>query len=240
MIDPFLENVKAALLNQEWFDPKQVTRTVRFGIVDDLDGVLLPKLITTLQEQAPGVRLTVRDIDYQLIDQLLQSGDTDVVVAAILPAIQQKEHHRLLYTDHFVALFDQAQLRLEPVLDMETYLGTAQILVSLRGDTTGMIDAPLQEMGLARDVMTTLTKFSTLPLVLKQTKALCNVPTTIARFLADYYGLETRDLPLKSPEFTIGVAWRRELNADPFTRWFVDLVAQLMTEQREAVKRVGA
>ncbi len=43
-----------------------------------------------------------------------------------------------------------------------------------------------------------------------------------------------RELPLKSPEFTIGVAWRLELNADPFTRWFVDLVVQLMTELRSA------
>ncbi|GGJ44027.1 hypothetical protein GCM10009085_42140 [Pseudomonas avellanae] len=47
-------------------------------------------------------------------------------------------------------------------------------------------------------------------------------------------GLEMRELPLKSPEFTIGVAWRLELNADPFTRWFVDLVVQLMTELRSA------
>ncbi|GGJ44021.1 hypothetical protein [Pseudomonas avellanae] len=75
-------------------------------------------------------------------------------------------------------------LELGGTLDTETYPRTPQILVSLRGDGTGKIDAPLQEMGLTREVMTTLTKFSTLPLVLKETNALCNVPTTSATFLA--------------------------------------------------------
>jgi LysR family transcriptional activator of mexEF-oprN operon len=233
IIDPFLETFRMALLDQDTFDPRDIKRSVRFGIVDDLETVLLPKLITTLRKEAPGVRLFVRDVDYQYIDQALLSGDADVVLAAILPDIQQREPHRLLYKDHFVALFDKRQVKVGHQLDLETYLDTPQILVSVRGDTAGMIEAPLQALGLSREILATVTRFSTLPLVLKETKALCNVPTTSAKVLSQFFDLTTRPLPITSPEFTIGLAWRRTLDTDPFTKWFVNLIADLMEEIRQ-------
>ncbi|MDQ9142368.1 LysR substrate-binding domain-containing protein [Pseudomonas aeruginosa] len=159
-------------------------------------------------------------------------GDADVVLAALLPAMREKHSYKALYVDHFVALFDGHQVDLPEKVSLERYLAVPQVLVSVRGDATGMIDVPLRELGVTRTVQATLTRFSALPLVLRETRLLCNVPETSARYLAQAYGLQIRQLPVQSPEFTIGLAWQQALDRDPFTQWFIKLVESLLTELR--------
>ncbi|RMV74158.1 MULTISPECIES: hypothetical protein [Pseudomonas syringae group] len=54
------------------------------------------------------------------------------------------------------------------------------------------------------------------------------------RYLAQAYDLQIRELPVKSPEFTIGLAWQQALDRDPFTQWFINLVESLLTGLRES------
>jgi LysR family transcriptional activator of mexEF-oprN operon len=232
MIDPFLQDLRLALLEGETFDPRTVTRTVRFAIADDLEVVLLPKLLRTLQDRAPGVRVIVRDADYHAIDRLLQSGDAEVVLAALLPKMQLREPNKVLYAEKFVALYDPAQVNVPTPLNLDEYLAIPQLLISPRGEISGMLEPRLQELGRARDVVGTLARFSTLPFVLKETRMLCNVPSTSARCLAQHFGLAISQLPFASPEFNIGIAWQHVLDQDPFTRWFTALITKIMGELR--------
>jgi len=244
MIDPFLQELRLALLKQESFDPATVKRTVRFAIADDLEALLLPRLISTLQKVAPDVTLIVRNADFHAIDHLLQSGDAEIVLAALLPELQLREPHKILYTDHFVALYDAARMvaaqqnsgaAMAP-LDLDRYLAAPQLLISPRGDISGMLEAPLQDLGVRRRVVATLPRFSSLPLVLKQTPVLCNVPSTSALFLAAQFGLTVSPLPFSSPTFQIGIAWQHVLDQDPFTNWFIALVDRLVTELRTELR----
>lgn len=232
LIDPFLQELRIALLEQGHFDPATVTRVVRFAIADDLEAALLPRLIRALQEQAPGVRLVVRDADYHSIDKMLQSGDAEVVLAALLPELQLREPHQILYEEGFVALFDPEQIVLTAAIGLDEYLATPQLLISPRGEISGMLEPQLQALGRTRNVIATLARFSTLPLVLKETPILCNVPCTTAHFLAEHFGLAISPLPFSSSRFDIGIAWQQVLNQDPFTRWFTSLVTELMMQLR--------
>ncbi|WCM52726.1 LysR substrate-binding domain-containing protein [Pseudomonas sp. WJP1] len=217
-----------ALLEEENFDPRTVNRTMRFAIADDLEVALLPRLLRALQEKAPGVRLVMRDADYHAIDRILQLGDAEVVLAALMPELQLREPSHILYEESFVALFDRKQIAPSAPMRLDEYLATPQLLISPRGEITGMLEPQLQELGRTRNVIATLARFSTLPLVLKETPILCNVPSTTAHFLANHFDLAISALPFDSPRFNIGIAWQHVLNQDPFTRWFTSLVSELM------------
>jgi LysR family transcriptional activator of mexEF-oprN operon len=240
LIDPFLQDLRLALLEREDFDPRTVERAFRFAIADDLEAALLPRLIRILREEAPGVQLVVRDADYQAIDRILQAGDAEVVLAALLPELQLRVPNQILYEENFVALFDPEQIAISSLMVLEEYLATPQLLISPRGEMSGMLEPRLQELGRARNVIATLARFSTLPLVLKETPILCNVPSTTAHFLARYFGLATSILPFSSPKFNIGIAWQHVLNQDPFTRWFTSLVSDLMLELRNELQGLTA
>ncbi|MDN4546978.1 LysR substrate-binding domain-containing protein [Pseudomonas sp. C32] len=179
------------------------------------------------------MRVVVRDADYHSIDRMLQSGDAEVVLAALLPKLQLREPSHVLYEETFVALFDPKQMALAVPMRLDEYLATPRLLISPRGEISGMLEPQLQELGRSRNVIATLARFSTLPLVLKETQILCNMPSTTAHFLASHFGLAMSALPFSSPRFNIGIAWQHVLNQDPFTRWFTSLVSELMMQFRD-------
>jgi len=236
LVDPFLAKLRASLLDGAMFDPQTAVRTVRVAIADDLEAVILPDLLAALRAEAPAVTLVVRDANYQAIDAIIASGDADIVVAAILHEHPVKAPHRVLYRDRFVALFDPARLGDHTPLSLESYSVIPQILISPRGETTGLIDRVLEGLGARRHVAATTTKFSTVPLALRGAGMLCNVPSVSAAVLAQAFGLATRPLPFASPEFNVGIAWQAALEHDPLTEW---LMARIAAGFDEACKAVG-
>lgn len=224
LVDPFLTQMRISLAAQATFDPGSAVRTVRIAIADDLEAVILPGLMEALRSQAPGITLIVRDANYQAIDAIIASGDADIVVSAILNEHPTRAPHKILYRDHFVALFDPGQLGTAGPLGLSTYTLTPQILVSPRGETSGPIDRVLEELSVSRNIVAATSKFSNIPLILRRSAMLCNIPSRSALVLANTFDLVISPLPFSSPEINVGIAWQVALERDPLADWFVGLI----------------
>lgn len=231
-IAPFLMEMQVALLESDRLDLKNVKRSVRLAIADDLELSFLPSLLSAIRRDAPNVTMLVTDADYERIDQSLGGGEIDIAVAALLAPESKITQKRLLYAERFVALYDPTQVSFRRGFNIESYLATPHLLMSHRGETLGMLEPTLQSMGLRRQVIATIPRFSTLPALLKTTRSICNVPETAARRLARDFGLMVKPLPFASPEFSVGIAWQRSLNHDPLTHWIANLTADIVASTR--------
>jgi len=228
IVDPFLQNLHGSLIGPAELDPRTVQRHLRLAIAEDLELILLPHLFARLREEAPGVTVHIRDADYQAIDDPLQNGDADVSIVAVVGRFRPQAPHRVIYRERFVALFDPGLVPIRVPMTLDDYVAASHLLISPRGEQSGITETALAALGVSRSVVATLTRFSTLPSLLQQAPLVCNVPTTAAAALARQFGLAASPLPFASPEFEVGIVWQRALNADPFTMWFVDLAAQLL------------
>ncbi|MGB0697530.1 MAG: LysR family transcriptional regulator [Rhodospirillaceae bacterium] len=232
-LEPALGAIEASVRGMRAFDPLKVSRTVRFAAPDDLEFVLIPWLLEALARRAPGVQMIIRPADFRSLLQRLDSGDADLALSASpTEAIEARHRLRPLQEDSFAVLYDRAQLGCTGALDLETWLATPQILLSVTGDLSGPMDQALAETGRKRTVLLALSHFQTAPHVLRRQPCLINMPALAAGHFARTYDLEVSPPPLPSPTFTLSLCWHLRTESDPFHAWFRALVEEAIADLR--------
>ena len=227
VVEPSLATLEAALHEVRNFDPARSEAVLRFAAPDDLEFVLVPRLLERLGNDAANVRLVVRPSDFRTVLDRLDTGDADLALGATPERGLERRHRvRSLMQEGFSVLFDPAQVGAEPPLDLDTYAATPHVLLSPAGDLTGALDGALAAVGRTRTVLAAVSHFPTIPFVLKRRRALANVPSTAAAHFARAYDLAICPPPLMVPQFEVSLAWHARADADPAHAWFRNMVAE--------------
>lgn len=236
-IEPALGEVEAALRAGRGFDPRTADTVFRFACPDDLEFLLVPRLLGRLEEEAPGTRLVVRPSEFTGVLDRLDTGDAELALGA-LPRRGVERRHRVLplYRDGFLAVVDPTVVGSAGELDLATYLELPHVLLSPSGVLTGLIDDRLAELGQHRRVVAAVAHFPSIPFMLKGRRLLANMPSVAARHFARGFGLTALPLPFDGGDFEVALAWHVRSDADPAQRWFRDLVRELTLAMRTEVE----
>jgi LysR family transcriptional regulator, mexEF-oprN operon transcriptional activator len=234
-VAPALQGVHDAVFRPPRFEPALAERTFRFASPDDLELVLLPRLLARVAAEAPRATLVVRPADFRNVPGMLDSGDAELALTATPPGLDRGHRHEPLHRDGFAAVFDRGRLGLgegEP-LTPERYLEAPHVLLSPAGHTTGPVDARLAELGLGpRRVVAAVARFSTLPFVLRALPAVANMPSVAARHHAAAFGLDARPLPFATPTFEVSLVWHARSDGDAGLAWLAGLVRRIVAGLR--------
>ena len=229
-VAPALARIEGAV-RATGFDPSTTQATFRFAAPDDLEFVIVPKLMQRLGDIAPGATLVVRPSDFRAMFHLLDAADAELALSA-LPRHGRERRHRVktLHRDGFSVLYDRNRLGCAGPIDLKRFVETPHILLSIRGDRHGAVDDALAERGLTRSVIGTVAHFPTMPFILRHRAVIACVPSLAARFYAEAFDLERSPLPIPSPEFDVGLAWHARTDGDPAQAWFRSLVEQVLAD----------
>lgn len=224
---PALQDIDQAVRATKPFDPSTTERIFRFGAPDDLEGILVPRLIARLQVEAPKARLVVRHSDFRSLLGVLDDDEADIMLSAT-PENGIENRHRVdpVYREHFKVLYDAQQIRCEGSLTLEQYLATPHALLSLDGALESGLDRTLAETGHKRDVQVAVTHFPTIPHILKSSAMLANVPGTAAAWFARQHDLEVHNPPVDFPSFEVALLSHVRVTNDPAIDWFRDLITE--------------
>ncbi len=227
---PALQCIDQAVRASKPFDPSTTERIFRFGAPDDLEGILVPRLIGRLHIEAPKARLAVRHSDFRSLLEVLDADQADLMLSAT-PERGLEARHRVdpLYEEEFLTLYDRHQLGQRGPLTLETYLSTPHALLSLDGGLRSGLDKQLEKDGLDRDVQVAVTHFPTIPHILKSTQMIANVPGTAARWFASQYDLEVHPAPINFDTFEVSLISHVRTTNDPAIDWFRELVSSEVT-----------
>jgi len=232
-IAPALADIHAAVFRAGSFDPLRAERTVRFASPDDLEIVLLPRLLELLEREAPGITPVIRPADFRAVPAMLDSGDAELALTVTPVALERRHRHEVLHEEGFAAMFDPLQLGFgADGLTLERYLAVPHLLVSPSGALNGPVDRALATLGHVRQLRMALTRFSTLPFLLRASPCLANVPATAAWYYGEAFGLAAAPLPLPTPTFGLSLVWHARDDADPTITWFRQQIAALVAELR--------
>ncbi|CTQ67542.1 LysR family transcriptional regulator [Roseibium alexandrii] len=224
---PALQNIDQAVRVSKPFDPSTTERIFRFGAPDDLEGLLVPRLIGRLQAEAPQARLVVRHSDFRSLLRVLDDDEADIMLSAT-PESGIENRHRVdpIYRERFKVLYDAGQLGFSGPLTRERYLATPHALLSLDGALESGLDQKLAESGHKRDVRVAVTHFPTIPHILKSSAMLANVPGTAAAWFARQHALEIHEPPIDFPSFEVALLSHVRVTNDPAVDWFRDLIME--------------
>jgi LysR family transcriptional activator of mexEF-oprN operon len=224
-----LQQIQSAVLQGGAFEPATAERIFRVGLADSIEVAVIPGLIERLQDAAPHVSLRLRSTNRMSILEELDTGHLDLGIGVF---DQGQTHHkrRQLYSDSFLCLFSSEQLDLAPPISLEDYLRWPHMLTTLADDTRGAVDEALAKHKLRRNIIMTTPGFLAVPFVVRRARVITTMPSRLARYFSEAFGLVTSPLPIDLPSFTISLLWHASFDHDPGHLWLRQTVAGLVSE----------
>lgn len=216
---PHLEPLLAATAAGPSFDPATSAATVRLGLADTIEALLLPGLLARLREEAPEMRLIVLPVQFRSVEDALLSGRVDLAVS-VADELPRSIVRQPLFPGEpagFVCLHDARFSRLPRVLTEEEYFAREHVIVSYAGDARGIVEDLL---GKARKVRVSIPSFLSLGAVVEGSSLLATVPLLLARFLVrERPHLRLTALPFEIEKSSIDLLWCRATDEDPALRF---------------------
>ncbi|OWJ96286.1 LysR family transcriptional regulator [Pseudomonas sp. A46] len=222
---PALDAISGAVSRVKEFDPVSSREVFRIGLSDDAEFGLFPGLLRRMREDAPGIKVVVRRVNYLLLPSLLASGEISVGVS---------------YTQDLPANAKRRKLRDIPCkvlrgddgsgpLTLDDYCERPHAMVSFSGDLCGNIDLDLQRVGRTRNVMVAVPQFSSLRAVLPRTELIATVPDYAACALVEGTSLRAEDPPFPITAAELSMVWSGVHDNDPGERWLRNLMVEHMS-----------
>jgi DNA-binding transcriptional LysR family regulator len=131
---------------------------------------------------------------------------------------------RSAYTDEVVALFDAAACATTAPITLDALCRLPHLMMSTRGDTAGLLDRALAEVGRARRILLVAPYFLALPFLLHGLAAVACVPRALGEACAGIAGLTVSPLPVSLPRTEIRMAWTERSDRDPGLVWLRDQI----------------
>ncbi|NMO20528.1 LysR family transcriptional regulator [Pyxidicoccus fallax] len=221
---PHLGALVEAALSPATFDPATSERTLRLGLSDVNESLLLPPLLRVLSEQAPRMKLIVVPVQFRTVVEALTSSAVDlaVTVADELPAGTRRLP---LFTGGFVCLHDPRHARVGKRLTLERYLEHEHVIVSYNGDLRGIVE---DMHGVRRRVRVSVPTFQSIGAIVDGSSLLATVPLLVAREVTALRPhLKTTPVPLPLGSAPMELLWRSAVEDDEAIRFLREKVVDV-------------
>ena len=217
-----LGSIRQVFATPTEFDPAAASGTITIAISDYVGLVLVPRIVSAVAEQAPGLTLRFVPHGNDLDVSALAEGAPRLSLGFFFsspPSVRATP----LFTERFACLVRCGDL--PGRLTRKRYVSMPHVLVSQRGKTDGYIDRALAEAGLTRAVRTVLPHFLAAGAVVAASGGVVTLPERVARLTAERLGLEPHPLPLPHPSWPLTMLWHRRFDDDDETTWLRSRVA---------------
>jgi len=212
------------------FDPLAATRTFMFYMTDIGAGIFLPKLLRTLSERAPRVKVEVPAIPARGEQDAMASGEVDIAVG-LFPDLKAGFFQQRLYRDEFVCLVraDHPQAKGPIGVKQLAEMRHAAIASSGTGHEA-VIERAFAEQRIRRRVALTIPHFMAVPIIIAQTDCVAIIPRRLAVAFASLPGIKMLEPPIKIATIEIKQHWHERYHHDPANKWMRGLMAELFLE----------
>lgn len=181
----YLGPLVAAALSVPTFDPKTSTATVRIGLADSLESLLLPQLLRLLAVEAPCMQLIVVPVQFRTVEHALLSAKVDLAVSVAddLPRsiMRQPLAARRTASEEFVCLHDPRFSTLSKAPTEQEYFARDHVAVSYAGDARGIIEDLL---GKSRKIRISVPALGHIAEVVDGTSLLATIPARLAQHIS--------------------------------------------------------
>lgn len=228
-VSRLVQEAEGILRPVERLDPKGLVRSFtlrnREGFVETFGSALIARV----SAEAPGVRLCfVHKLDKDSAP--LRDGRVDLETGVLGSTMGPEVRAQALFRDRFIGVVRAGHALCEGGITPARYAGGQHIGISWRGPGKGAIDEALGQLGLAREIVTTVGGFSGALALARASDLIASVPERHSgALLAGMHGFP---LPLALAPITVSMFWHPRLQADPAHQWLRSLVLDVCAETR--------
>jgi DNA-binding transcriptional LysR family regulator len=164
--------------------------------------------------------------------QPLRKGQIDLEIG-VLGVFAPEVRTRSLFRDSFVGLARIGHPLLSGVeITPESYAACDHVVTSRKGEVTGPVDDALAELGLQRKTSVVVPGFPDAMRIARHSDLVALVPRSclgnnLEKGQTATAGLQSFDLPVRTPEIVVSAMWHPRMDADAAHRWFRDTVVSV-------------
>ncbi|HEY2690044.1 MAG TPA: LysR family transcriptional regulator [Streptosporangiaceae bacterium] len=225
VIQQTMPMVEVALALRDEFDPATSARTFSITLSDYAFTVLNAPLVQRLAQVAPGVRLEMTPIpwDMHVSDRgLLQC---DFLVGPLGCGLPGKS--AVLFRDRFVCVADPANERLAGgTLTLRDFEESPHAVATF-GPNLTPLDRALSAAGISRNVSVTTVGWLSLPFVVAGTDLVASLPERLARQASDLASVTIVEPPFGTVEIIEALWWHPTRDSDAGHRWLLGILRGL-------------
>jgi DNA-binding transcriptional LysR family regulator len=220
------------------FDPATSVASYVLAMADATAAQLIPPLIGSIEEQAPGVSLRVLPLTTRDPRGLLESSEVDaaigyfpVAMADITQRIMQEATpasvgYERLYDGHYVCVMRRDHPLSRGELTLDDYCAAHHLLVSFSGRPFGFVDQALAAIKRRRRIVVTVNQFFTAGKVVAGSDLLTVLPEHFVASTGIADALAIRRLPFEVPTVHVDMLWHRRAQQRADHAWLRGLILQ--------------
>ncbi|OZG73183.1 LysR family transcriptional regulator [Hahella sp. CCB-MM4] len=208
------------------FEPAESKRKFRIAVTDVLVDLIWQSLACSLQRKAPGIDLYA--VPYTQADAFnqLREAHVDLAIGMLTGHDSSLRSIWLFDSEYTLAMRDDHPLAKNGIT-LKDFLAAKHLMVSLSGDTTGIVDLALSQRGWKRRVAVTVNHFAVVPQLLRESDMIAVIPK-IATGGAGYQdGIWFADVPFDLDPTSIYLIWHTRHDRDPGLMWMRQLVEDI-------------
>lgn len=231
LVEPVREGVAAfnrALSPPESFDPSKCRAAFRVVMSDLAELVLLPRLLRSLNEQAPQATLQVFGGGLFEVPSSLASGDLDLMLgyfqsAELGPGFRETD----LWSSYLVCVARKGhpQVKMQDGRGRMTrrqYLNASHVIVTQRDQALGMVDILYPD--LERRIGARVPRSVLVPALVAETDLIAALDVEIFSAFAETLAIQEVHVPIRMPKGIVGMLWHERTHYDPERRFLRELV----------------
>ena len=221
-----LRQFQGIVLREDTFDPKTIKHTFTIALTGSLEVSFGPLLLDLLRRDAPGIRLSLRTLDYATLLRDIDGDQIDLAVGLIKDG---QMHHKVrpLCRYGYLCLFNADLLGIGAPVSLEDYLRFPHVLTSVSGAVHGVVDDALAEIGRRRTLAATTPRFVTVPFIVKSAPVMTTMVDDLARSFAALLGLTTSPVPVPVKDFAVSMLWHSSYDRDPAHKWMREVLLKI-------------
>src|SRR5262245_45300187 len=221
-----LDHARSAFAATSAFDPSRCAQTFRVSAPDDVQVMVLPRLLRRLAEVAPGVEIDMSPGRGEVETyKQLESGAVD---AAIGPFGKPPRAIRasVFFETRIVCLVRRGHPRIGDELTLERYLAEDHIAIAPEGGiyVPFDLDRIIERARSPRRVVARVSSLQVAPLGVAQTDLICTAAERVIAGIASCLPLRIFLHPLEIPSPRSQLIWHERAHRHPAHRWFRELL----------------
>ncbi len=223
-IEAALSQLDDVVTHQQEFDAGDAKRLFLIAPNSYAELVLMPALITRLQQKAPGVSLRMTPFGNDLAETGVISGTTALVLGRVIdPPDNLVVQH--LMDDGLACVVRADHPNVGETLSKAQYEALRHVNVLPPGRIRAGVFQALAKQNLKRDVAVSVTHFLAVPEMIAVTDYCATLPKLICRSLQRDPRLKVVPAPVDLGTFPVEIAWHVRYRNDPAHRWLREVIS---------------
>lgn len=205
------------IYSSDRFNPKSFRGVITIATSDYFEVISATALIPKLAKEAPGITLSFRAASGVIPKEAMEKGDIDLVISGANHILAEGFYKQKILTDPYKSAVGKNHPQKKITLDQFAKL--SHVLVTPRGDLTGVVDSALENMGKRRRVVTGFSNFLSAGWAIAHTDFVLSAPGQIIDRLKEFLPIRDFSTPVPIPDLELFQIWHSRTHHDPAHRW---------------------